>query len=241
MDFLMVVSIVLLLSWSAYSVMHSRKKARHKALLFYSELIPYMQEYELSQSTTQFPVLSGVYEGYKVRLVPEADNLVLQRLPRLYLRIYVYVPNTVLLRLRKQDIDTQSNHLFLPSSFEKSRRVIRLNNQEYRLFLSDGHYPLNLEAGLAKLFPASDNCAEMLFQRSFIRVTILLSRGKKSSYVMTRATDFLNLIFRREFFQTYFQAVLELRKELSRPEVKAPTNSNREVTVYAGDAWIKTS
>lgn len=238
MDFLLVVSIVLLLAWSAYLFMRSRKKSRQKGLLFYSELLSEFQQYEFSKSTTQFPVLSGIYEGYKVKLVPEADNLVFQRLPRLYLRIYIYVPNTVLLRLRKLDFETQSNHLFLPGTFEKRHRETRFNNQEYRLFLSDDPYPLNLEASLAELFPDSNCCAEMLFQKSFIRVTILLSKGKQSSYIMTRAADFDNLIFKREFFQTHFQAVLELHKELHQSDPKTPPNPDEEVKNFAGNACI---
>lgn len=237
MDFLMIVSICLLLAWSAYSIMHSRKKTKQKALLFYSELMPYMEHYELSKSTTQFPVLSGIYEGYRVKLVPEADNLIFQRVPRLYLRIYIYVPNTVLLRLRNLDYETQSNHLFPPSSFEKSHSEISINNQDFRLFLADGQYPLNLEASLANLFPEGNNCAEMLFQKSFIRGTILLSKGKQSSYILTRATDFSNLIFRRKFFQIYFQAMLELHMEVQEQlGVKIPTNSNKELTDCAENA-----
>lgn len=224
----MIVSICLLLAWSAYSIMHSRKKAKQKALLFYSELMPYIENYELSKSRTQFPILSGIYEGYRVKLVPEADNMVFQRVPRLYLRIYIYVPNNFLLRLRNLDYETQSNYLFPPSSFEKSHREISISNLEYRLSLGDGYYPLNLEASLAQLFPAGNNCAEMLFQKSFIRGTILLSKGKQSSYVLTRATNFSNLIFRREFFQTYFQAMLELHVEVQNQlNVKILTNLTR--------------
>ena len=218
MDALMVVSISLLLGWSAYSIMHSIQKAKKKALMFHSEIIPCMQEYELSKSTTQFPVLSGIYEGNKVKFVPEADSLVFRRLPLLYLRIYIYIPSTVLLRLRKLDFETQSNHLFPPSSFEKSHSEIRLNNQEFRLFIGDGHYPLNLEASLAKLIPEDNNCAEILFQKNFIRVTILLSKANQSSYIINRTTDFDDLIFKREFFETYLQAMLALHNELSQPD-----------------------
>lgn len=215
MDLLLPVSIGLLLAWSVYSFMHSRQKAKQKGLLFYSEFIPYLQQYELSKSRSQFPVLSGIYDGYKIKLVPEVDALVLHRLPRLYLRMYIYVPNNFLLRVRKQDVETQSTHFFLPSSFEKVYKEIRLNNQELQLFLAQEYYPLNLETCLARLFPEGNNCAELLLQKNFIRITILLSKGKKSSYVITRATDFSSLIFKREFFERYFQAALELHRELS--------------------------
>lgn len=224
MDFLLVVSIVLLLAWSAYSVMRSRQKASQKALLFYSELLPYMEQYELSKSTTQFPVLTGIYEGYKVKLVPEVDNLTFQRLPRLYLRIYIYIPGTILLRLRNLDFDTQSNHLFPPSSFEKRNREIRLNDQEYQLFLGDGDYPVDLETCLKKLFPASNRYAELLFQLNFIRISILLAKGKQSSYILTRSADFTDLVFRKEFFQTHFQEVLEIHKELNRTDINNSPN-----------------
>lgn len=220
MDFLVYVGLVLLLAWSAYSFMHSRKKFREKGLLFYSELLPELQEYEFSKSSTQFPILSGIYQGYKIKMVPEADKSVFQRLPRLYLRIYIYVPGTVLLRLRKLDIDTQSNHLFLPSSFEKSHQEIRINYQNYRLFLGKADYPANLTTVLEDLFPVSNNVAEMLFQQNFIRVTILLAKGNRSAYIMTRAADFSELIFKREFFQSHIQAILEIHKQLNQPDLE---------------------
>jgi len=224
MDFLLVVSIVLLLAWSAYSVMRSRQKARQKAASFYSELQPYVEHCEFSKSTTQFQILSGIYEGYKVKLVPEVDKLVFQRLPRLYLRIYVYVPNTVFFRLRNQSFDTQSNYLFPPNSFESSYREIKLNNQDYGLFLGDGEHPLNIGTCLEQSFPAGDRCAELLFQANFIRVTILLAKGQQSSYILTRAADFSDLVFRKDFFQTYFQAVLELHKELNQTDTNMSPN-----------------
>lgn len=216
MDYFLAVSIIAVLAWSAYSVMHSRQKAKKKALLFYSELIPHMEQYEFIKSRTQFPVLSGVFEGYKVKLVPEADKSVFQRLPRLYLRFYINVPNTVLLRLRLMDFDTQSNLLFLPSSFEKRQVNLNLHGQAYRLFLGEADYPQNFEDCLAKLVPPGNRCAEMLFHSNFIRVTILLAKGKQGSYIMTRAADFDELIFKEEFFRTYFQAVLKIQEELNR-------------------------
>lgn len=216
MDFLLVVSICLVLAWSAYSIMHSRKKAEKKALLFYSELIPNMEQYEFSKSTTMFPVLSGIFKGYRVKFVPEVDSLVFQRLPRLYLRMYIYVPNTVLFRLRLLDFDSQSNHLFVPNSFEKTHREVQLHEQQYRLFLGDDDYPLNLEDSLRRLIPAGDRCAEMLFQKNFVRVAILLDKGNKSAYIINRTVDFSDIVFRMEFFLTYFQAILELNKELNK-------------------------
>ena len=241
MDRLVVVSLVLLVAWSAYSVMRSRHKARQKALLFYSEIIPLMDRYELKESRTQFPALTGSYAGWKVSLVPVVDNLVFQRLPRLYLRLYIHAPNTVLLRLRRLDFETQSNHLFIAGSFESSHREVRINDQDYRLFLGDGDYPSTLEKVFQDLLPAGNGCAEMLFQKSFIRVTVLLSKGNQSSYVMTRAADFDNLIFKSDFLQTYFQAVLELQMKLNQPNLNAPPNSDREVMDFAGNACSETS
>ena len=211
----MVISVILLFVWSAYSIMRSRQKAKQKGLLFYSELAPHMDQYELSKNSTQFPILSGVYKGYEVKIVPETDSLVLRQMPRLYVRIYINIPNAVLFRLRKLGIETQSNHLFKPSIFEKSHSDIRLNDQEYRLFLGDNDYPLNIEDSLAQLFPASNKCAELLFQKDFIRLTILLTKSNLSAYVMTRSVDYNNLIFSEEFFQTHFQAILELHKVLN--------------------------
>lgn len=220
MDFLLVVGICLLLAWSAYSVMHSRQKYREKALLFYSELIPGFKQFELIKSSTQFPVLTGIYEGVRVKLVPEADKSVFQRLPRLYLRIYIYVPSTALFRLRRLDIETQSNVLFLPSSFEKRHIDLTLNNQNYRLFLGDGNYPLDPARSLTKLVSAGNSCVEILFHNNFIRGSFLLSKGNQSSYVLFRAAEFDKMVFKRGFFHGYFQAILELWQELNQPDYK---------------------
>lgn len=214
MNFLLAVSIGIVLAWSVYSIIRSRQKAKHKGQLFYSEIIPGLQECELTESTIQFPALTGTYDRHQIKLVPEVDDMVLHRLPRLYLRIYIYVPNNFLLRVLKQDVETRSTYFFLPSSFEKVQKEIRLNNQDLQLFSAEEHYPLNQETWLAGLFAEGNICAELLLQRNYMRLTLLLSRAKRSSYMITRATDFSSLIFKRECFEKYFRAALELHKVL---------------------------
>ncbi|MBS4026437.1 MAG: hypothetical protein KGZ96_12275 [Clostridia bacterium] len=200
--------------------MHSRKKNKQKADLFFSDLIPHFQKYQLKLGNNQFPVLTAKYDGYIIKMVPEMDGLSLHSIPRLYLRMYIYKNSSFLLRLHKWDKVTISNYFFKPNSFENHIKEIMINHQKYHLHLSNEHYPIIIEESLQKFLDNNNNCAEILLQNQFIRLTILLSRGNRSSYIITRAAIFPSLILKWESFERYFRMALDLHEEVNKNEFK---------------------
>jgi hypothetical protein len=100
----------------AVQVHHVRTvKAQRRAVL--DDVAPLFSELEISQQGIDFPSLTGVYDGDRIKLQLVVDTLAMRQLPRLWLmvtvvrRLAIANPVEILLRPRTSDIVSSGSRL----------------------------------------------------------------------------------------------------------------------------------
>jgi hypothetical protein len=70
----------------------ARRQRRLRAELF-TQCLPVLQAYRVTQNGGDFPVLEGRYRGHPVKLEPVLDAVAWRKVPSLWLKVTVLVPN----------------------------------------------------------------------------------------------------------------------------------------------------
>lgn|GEM_PF-4192597 len=208
--------LVLLTIGSAYYLMRSHQETGKKQELFYCEVLPHIKGAEIRENRDSFPSIQGVYQNTKVKIVPLEDNLCYRGLPRLYLRIYLAVDNERQFRIVNMD---ERKHLFPPAAFEKHSMMIGQNNPQFELLLPEGtdHQAFD-NISLAEILSEIKDCSEILFQRRFIRLTLLIAKGERAHYAILRAAKFPVLVLKNESFERNIKLLLKLHGEVAKIE-----------------------
>ncbi len=206
------VILCLLTIGSAYFFMRSLQEAKKKQEMFFSEILPFIKDANITENKDFFPALDGYFENIPIKIVPLADNLCYRGLPRLYIRIYILIKNEQLLRVANVD---ERKHLFPPASFEKFSFLLKNNKPNYEIFLPD-RFRVFDEGSFTRILAEIKDCSEILFHKNFIRLTLLLARGERGHYAVLRSVKFPILVLKYEQFKRNIKMVLELRKEVAK-------------------------
>ncbi|MBU7006080.1 hypothetical protein [Phosphitispora fastidiosa] len=208
--------LVLLTLGSAYYLMRSLQEIRKKEEVFYREILPHMKQASFSENRGLLPSLEGLYHDLRIKIVPLGDNLCYRGLPRLYLKIYLAVDNDKLCRVVSIN---ERAHLFPPAEFEKSRTFLGQDNPGFEICLPEEPKlePENLN-NLVNILSKIDNCSEILMQKKYIRLTLLLAHGEKGYYFVLRAMKFPALVLKDENLSRTVQLLFELRREVAKIE-----------------------
>lgn len=206
----------LVLLGSAFYLMHSLKETKRKQELFYSEIIPHIKEAVIKEDRSSFPALEGFYNNMKIKVVPYVDTLSLRSLPRLYAKIYLAVNNNQLCRVVSTD---GQRHLFPSVGFETWCAVVGENPAQFLLFLSGEQKGKGPDYSIiADILAGIPGCSEILFQKNYIKATLLLARGDKGHYAVLRTAKFPVLVLKYEHFSATVQSILRLRGEVGKIE-----------------------
>ncbi len=216
MIYLAIGLLFLLMLGSAYIYWRSWQETKQKQELFYSELLPYIEEAMIIEDRNSFPSLQGLYKNKKIKVIPQVDNLSLRRLPRLYAKIYIRIDNEKLCRIVKAN---EPKHLFTPAGFENRCMVLGEEGSEFNLFLAaevqNGDVGYN---NIAALLSGKENYAEILIQKNYIRATVMLAKGEKAHYAVLRAARFPLLALKYEHFHNTVELLFRLREEVIKIE-----------------------
>ncbi|PKM79479.1 MAG: hypothetical protein CVU89_17765 [Firmicutes bacterium HGW-Firmicutes-14] len=216
MSYYLIAMLFLLTLGSAYYFMRSLQENRRKEESFYSEILPHIEQASLTANRGLLPSLEGLYKDTRIKIVPLADNLCYRGLPRLYLKVYLSVDNDKLCRVVNID---ERRHLFPPAEFEKHGYLLGKNNPRFEIFLPGEPKcnPGELD-NLVNILSQINNCSEILINKKFIRMTLLLARGEKGYYAVLRAIRFPTLVLKHQHLSRTIQLLFDLRREVAEIE-----------------------
>lgn len=195
--------------------MHSRKRTKNKKAMFYSRILPFIQDAVVRESTT-YPIMEGIYQNYAVKIVPKVDTLTYRSLPRLYIRVYIMLENERQCRIVKT---SEREYLCPPADFEKYSLGLSEEQPELKVFLAGepdrDHIDLKR---IENLLSNIDEFSEILMRKKFIRATFLITRGERSYYTVLRAAEFPDLALESKYFNEIICTLLKLREEVAKFE-----------------------
>lgn len=182
-------SLSLLVLWTLISICNYFKQAKKKQEMFYSNILPLLEKVKVEKGITLYPRVTGIFRGLKISFVPYIDSMLFRRLPKLYLKLYLVLPNEFQGHLVK-DGDLSETFLCMVS-------------------------PKKTREKLLKILAALENSHEILFEKNYLKVTLPLVTAEKSYYQITRAAIFPRFVLQEEVVTKIIQGILALREELT--------------------------
>lgn len=202
----------LLLAGSAYSYTRCQQEAKRRSDLLYNEIIPCIDHASIVAGSDVYPSLGGAFENYRIIIVPTVDNLSLRRLPRLYLKVIIYVKNNCRYRILTSK---DRSYLFTPSGFEQICLTPDENRPEIQMYTDREPQHKDFSA-ILNLLRQLDSCSEILIADNLLRVTFLAAKGQKSYYQVMRAAVFPAIVFKQQNFVKSMKLLMKLREEVAK-------------------------
>lgn len=201
-------------------VMHRRTHARIKAerASLFEPALPLFERYRVEQDGVNFPVLSGRYRGYEVRLEPVVDHMALRKLPSLWLLATVKadLPQAGLLDLLARPLNTE---FFSPAN-ELAHRVRAPAGfppeVQARTDRPDASPPEDVVAAQADLFE-DRRMKELVIAPRGVRLVYQLAEGERPYYMVLRQVEFgrivqLEPVLARRLLDRAIALIEELRR-----------------------------
>jgi len=199
--------IVLLWVWHR----HSRNSIRELRRAMFDDCIPLLDHHKLEQDDVNFPVLSGTYRGYQVRLEPIIDQVVFRKLPSLWLSVTVCrslpVPGVLDFLVRPQNTEFYSPWAGLPIDMdipETWPRHAVLRSDTDRVF------PIKRISPSVALFDEDPKMKEMLISPRGVRFVYQAAQSERSHYLVLRQPLFEDLRVEQTKLTRVLDAALEL-------------------------------
>lgn len=214
MVYLAVGILVLLLAGGAYSFMRSQQEAKRRSDLLYNEILPCIDGTSFKDGSNIYPSLEGLFENHRIIIVPTVDNLSLRSLPRLYLKVVLYLKSSCRCRILATK---DRSYLFAPAGFEEVCFIPDDSHPEIRMFMAKK--PQNKDFGaIINILSQLDSCSEIVITENLVRATFLAAKGQKSYYQVMRAAVFPAIVFKKENFIKSMKLLMELREEVDKLE-----------------------
>lgn len=204
--------LVFLLVGSAYSYMRFQQEAKKRSDLLYSELLLCIDGALVKETRdSNFPLLEGHFNKYKIKVIPVVDTLSLRSLPRLYFRVIIYIKNDIFCRI---ETASERSYLCSPACYEGTGFVPDNNFPELKIFMRPTPESKDYSK-VVDILSKLDFCTEILITDNFIMATFLAAKAKKNYYQAMRAAIFPPVILKQEKFKKNVELVMELREEVA--------------------------
>jgi len=177
----------------ALIVMHRRHRATVKAErgAIFADALAALERYRVEQDDVNFPVLTGRYRGFEIKLEPVVDHVAARKLPSLWLlaTVKAELPQTAALDLLARPLNTEffspsgvmEHRLPAPAGFPADLRV-----SADRL---DGLPSEAVIAGQAALF-AEPKMKELVTTPKGVRLVYQLAEAERPYYLVLRQAEF---------------------------------------------------
>lgn len=206
--------LILLLAWSTYSFMYSRREVWQRREVFYSQIIECVDGATVKDNGSFFPTLEGFFENYRIRVVPVIDTLSMRSLPKLYVMISVLLKNSFRCRiLAGQD----RSYIFSPADFEH----VCLFPDEKRPFIKMFMAQAPAKKEYSQIIEVLDKlvaCSEIMIGENFVCGTFLAAKADKSYYRVMRAAVFPGVKLNRHSFTENVRLLVNLCEEVTKLE-----------------------
>jgi hypothetical protein len=174
-------------------VMHRRHRAQVKAErgALFEDAMGGLDRYRVEQDDVNFPVLSGRYRGFDIKLEPLVDHVAWRKLPSLWLLVTVKaeLPQKAALDLLARPLNTE---FYSPSSI-----------MEHRLKLPAG-FPADLRISADRLdgLPSQSVIANqaVLFHDTKLKELVMTPKGVRLVYQLAEAERPYYMVLRQAEF-----------------------------------------
>lgn len=202
-------------------VMHRRHRAKVKAErgAIFQDALGALERYRVEQDDVNFPVLSGHYRGFEIKLEPVVDHVAARKLPSLWLlaTVKAELPQTAALDLLARPLNTE---FFSPSSIMEHRLPVPAGfpaNLRVSADRLDGLPSEALIANQAALFDDT-KMKELVTTPKGVRLVYQLAEAERPYYLVLRQAEFgehlrLDSALMRRLLDRAIAIIEELRRD----------------------------
>jgi hypothetical protein len=175
----------------SFQYWRDRERQRRLRGRFFADCAALLKFSRVTQDDLQFPVLTGRYKGFDVRLEPIVDDMTMRKLPSLWLKVSLFAPVRysgafdLLIRPRGNEFYSPAFDLplevSLPSGWPTDA-TIRSDDPT-------GMPPAEIIAQHLHLFDDA-KLKELLIAPKGIRLVYQAEQGERSHYAVLRQSDF---------------------------------------------------
>lgn len=213
-------AVVLLISW-----MHLRHRAsvKRKRAAMFEACKQLFDDAEIAQDDVNFPVLSGHYRGYPVKLVPIADHVGFRKLPSLWLLITIKAERPASsvfdFLVRPQNIE-----FFSPSDQLEHQVKIPAHWPQYALLKTDNLERMPSPQQVDKHMSLFDDnkVKELLLTPRGVRIVYQANQAEQSNYRTLRSLSFHDLSVAPELMSELLDKAITIHQDLA----EKPTYEN---------------
>lgn len=177
-----------------YMYRRDRRRIRDGRAAMYEDCAPLFENPRIVQDDVNFPVLTGVYQGFRIKLEPIADYLAFRKIPSLWLLATVYCENPYRgvfdFLIRPQNVEFWSPAWKLESELD-----IPPGWPDHAIARSDD--PAHAPPG-GKLAPHGD-----LFEDLKVKEVLVTPRGVRIVYQADQAERAYYMVFRQLVFENF--------------------------------------
>jgi hypothetical protein len=190
----------LLVLWAMYARHRAEIKATRGAM--FEPCLPLLSRYRLEQDDVNFPILTGVYRGYPIRVEPIADHAAYRKIPSLWLLVTVAkrlpVAGAFDLLVRPQNVEFFSPWSELPNNLPPpqgwpAHSVIKTQGTARIPWIS------LLTRHVETIF-SDVRAKELLVTPRGVRVVYQLTQAERSQYLVLRSPVFRDCRLSEELF-----------------------------------------
>ncbi len=192
-----------------------RRQRQSRAQLF-SQCLPLLQAYRVTQNGGDFPIVDGRYRGHPVKLEPVLDAVAWRKVPSLWLKVTVLAPNpwegVLDFLVRPQGVEFYSPG----SELEHHLRVPESWPQHSSLSTDDPARmpPLSVVTPHIGLF-ADQQMKELLITARGTRLVRQLWQAERAEYLVLRQSRFVATHADPELVRSLLDAAIALCNSLN--------------------------
>ncbi|WP_168788587.1 hypothetical protein [Paraburkholderia aromaticivorans] len=169
-----------------------RNALKERRLKLFEACLALFDNYQLTQDAVNFPVLTGSYGGFEVRIEPLADHVVFRKIPSLWLLVTVKhalpVEGTFDLLARAQNVefyspaDSLQVRIATPDAWPRHTTL--------RADRSAAELPMKLLDPHVRVLFGDPRSKELVVTRRGVRIVYQAHSGDRSEYLVMRSAAF---------------------------------------------------
>lgn len=182
---------------------------------FFDACLPLFQQYQVTQDGIYFPVLTGTYSGFDVKLEPIADHIVIRKIPSLWLLVTVKaeVPYAGILDfiVRPQNVEFYS-----PSAKLETRLPVPESWPQHAWLRTDRAAdipPLDV-VGRHMDFFDDTKAKELVISPRGVRLVYQARQSVRAHYMVLRQVHFDDLVLQPELVRELLDRAIALHGDL---------------------------
>lgn len=195
-----------------------RKRLRESRAAMYEDCVDLFESAGITQDDVGFPVLTGRYRGYEVKLEPIADYMAFRKVPSLWLLATVFadIPwgGTFDFLVRPQNVEFWS-----PAWSMKTRLPIPMGWPEFAIARSDGEGeppPLDKLRPHGILFN-DQKVKELLVTPKGVRIVYQADQAERAHYMVLRQLVFGNFRLAPDLVTRLLDRAISIHEDLAGP------------------------